>query len=225
MVRIATLSSMVIVVTMLCISGCITPANTSHSSVLGPTVTSTTQYQGVTGPTPPATPLPDDTRFLTRIPVTGIPGATTPTGIPVTPPTPIPMVVQNIYHNVLPFQGNTVAYAYTLTDPPLTIHFDLQPRIDERTIWYESRTGTYDANGNRADVFVTVPQVSPDAWFEITVRDQASGNVVIDDGYGKTFGGGMNKTVTLRTSGSYRIEMAGDQVNATIDMDLTHPAS
>jgi len=115
-------------------------------------------------------------------------------------------------------QGYSVAYAYNLVHPPLVINFDVQPRVDSRTIWYESPYGTYDANGSRADVYVTIAQLSPDAWFEIIVRDTASGTIVLDEGYGKTFGGETNQTVSVRSSGDYQIDMSGDQVNVTVNM-------
>ena len=112
----------------------------------------------------------------------------------------------------------TVAYAYDLTNPPLIIDFNIKPRIDTRTIWYESKNGSYDSNLNRADVFVTTPQLSPNAWFEVIVRDKSTGTIVLDDGFGKTFGGDTKRTVSVRSSGTYQIDMSGNEVNVTVRM-------
>lgn len=90
--------------------------------------------------------------------------------------------------------------------------------MDTETIWYESPYGTLDANGNRADVYETVTQISPDAWFEIIVRDSASGKIVLDEGLGKTFGSATNQTVSVMSSGDYLVDMSGDQVTVTVNM-------
>ena len=176
------------------------------------------QNQGAT-----RTPLPDDTRYLTQVPTYASGSDTGPIYRNLSfqaEPTPIKTAYQEIYYNELSLKDYSVAYAYELKNPPLIINFDIKPRIDSRTIWYESKTGSYDSNGNRADVYVTVPQISPDAWFEVKVRDKATGNIVLDDGFGKTFGGSTNRTVSVRSYGNYQIDMSGDQVNVTVRMYL-----
>jgi len=178
---------------------------------------SNAQNQGTTT----STPIPDDTRYLTQVPTYASESDTGPTYRNLSylaEPTPVMTAYQEIYHNELSLKDYSVAYAYELKNPPLTINFDIKPRIDSRTIWYESKTGSYDSNGNRADVFVTLPQISPDAWFEVKVRDKATGNIVLDDGFGKTFGGGTQRTVSVRSYGNYQIDMSGDQVNVTVRM-------
>ena len=174
-----------------------------------------------TGLSPTYTPLPDDTRYLTQVPTyaSGSDGGPVYRNLSfLVEPTPTIITYLEIYHNELSLKDYSVAYAYELKNPPLVINFDIKPRIDSRTIWYQSKTGSYDSNGNRADVFVTTPQISPDAWFEVKVRDKATGNIVLDDGFGKTFGGGTNRTVSVRSYGNYQIDMSGDQVNVTVRM-------
>ena len=185
------------------------------------------QNQGATttlSPTHP--PVPDDTRYLTQVPtyvVTSDSGPTYRNLSSLAEPTPIVPVYQEIYHNELSLKDYTVAYAYDLKNPPLVINFDIKPRIDSRTIWYESRTGTYnslDDKGKRPDVFVTTPQLSPNAWFKIIVRDKTTGNIVLDDGFGRTFGGETNRTVSVRSYGNYQIDMSGNEVNVTVRMNI-----
>jgi len=136
--------------------------------------------------------------------------------------TPIIPVYQNICSHELSFQGNSVAYAYNLVNPPLVINFDVKPQIDTQTIWYESPYGTLDANGNRADVDETVSQISPDAWFEIIVRDSTSGKIVLDEGFGKTFGSDTPQTVSVMSSGNYLIDISGNQVNVMVNMYIVN---
>ncbi len=186
---------------------------------------SSRQNQGITNLVSTPTPVPDDTRFLTRAPtfVVRSSGTPTPVHVPaVVQKTPIIPVYQNICSHELSFQGNSVAYAYNLVNPPLVINFDVKPQIDTQTIWYESPYGTLDANGNRADVDETVSQISPDAWFEIIVRDSTSGKIVLDEGFGKTFGSDTPQTVSVMSSGNYLIDISGNQVNVMVNMYIVN---
>jgi hypothetical protein len=228
----------IFIIAIVCSSGCIVPTKNTTApagsppggtnyfvpgsgSSPGQQSQTTAQNQGATGLNPTPTPVPDDTRFLTRVPTFAVSSGSTPVPVHVpvaVQPTPVIPVYQNIFSSELSLQGYSVAYAYNLVNPPLVINFDIKPRIDSRTIWYQSPYGTYDANGNRADVYETIAMISPDAWFEIIVRDKATGTIVLDEGFGKTFGGNTNQTVSVRSSGDYQIDMSGDQVNVTVHM-------
>ncbi len=181
--------------------------------------------QGTPGMSPTVTPIPDDTRYLTPVPAyvpLSVPDSTYRNlSVPVEPTQMIPQY-KEIYHHELSLQADTVAYAYDLTNPPLIIYFDIKPKQYTRTLWYESRMGTYDSNGRRPDVFVTTQQPSPNAWFEVILRDKRTGNIVIDDGLGKNFGGDTTRTVQVRSSGSYRIDMSGNEVNVTVRMYIVN---
>lgn len=227
-------------------SGCIVPekdkpapvsSQSGSTNYLVPGTGSVPQHQSPVGtgnpvissisPTP-TTPIPDEMRSLIQVPtytVTSAGGQTYRNLSFLVEPTQTSPVVQEIYTNEFSLKDYTVAYAYELNNPPLVINFDIKPRIDSRTIWYESKSGSYDANGNRADVYITTPQISPDAWFEIIVRDKATGQITLDDGYGKTFGGDTKRTVSVRSSGDYQIEMSGNQVNVTVKMYITKPTT
>ena len=166
-------------------------------------------------------PIPDDTRYLTQVPTYAVTSDTGPAYRNLSflvEPTPTMPVYKEIYNNELSLKDYTVAYAYDLKNPPMVINFDIKPRIDSRTIWYERKTGSYDTDTNRGDVYVTIPQISPNAWFEIIVRDKATGNIVLDDGFGRNFGGETNRTVSVRSYGNYQIDMSGNEVNVTVKM-------
>jgi hypothetical protein len=183
------------------------------------------QTSGIINPNPTATPIPDDTRYLTQVPTYAVISDTGPTYRNLSfqvEPTQTITAYQEIYKNELSLKDYTVAYAYDLKSPPLLINFDIKPRIDSRTIWYESKTGSYDSNGNRADVYVTTPQLSPNAWFEIIVRDKSSGKIVLDDGFGRNFGSDTKRTVSVLSYGNYQIDMSGNEVNVTVKMYIVN---
>ncbi len=186
------------------------------------------QNQAGNNLSPTQTPIPDDTRYLTQVPTYALTSDSGPTyrnlSFQIEPTLTIP-VYQEIYNNELSLKDYSVAYAYDLKNPPLFINFDIKPRIDTRTIWYESKTGSYDSNGNRADVYVTTPQLSPNAWFEVIIRDKSTGNIVLDDGFGKTFGGDTKRTVSVRSYGNYQIDMSGNEVNVTVRMYIISETS
>ena len=56
----------------------------------------------------------------------------------------------------------------------------MKPDYITRKIWYENRSGTHQG------VNQTVTEISPDAWFEITVRDRRNGNIVLVRRFWKT---------------------------------------
>jgi hypothetical protein len=180
--------------------------------------TSTAQSQGTpqaADTKPTQTPLPQDTRFLTPVNPSSTLNYVTPDyrNISTMPePTETPIKYMEIYNNFLPLKDYVVAYAYDLTNPPLIISFDIKPRLLDRTIWYEN------PSGSRGDIVTQTKQISPNAWFEVKVMDKATGNVVLDDGFGRTLGSDLVKNVTVRSAGNYQIEMSGNEVNVTVKM-------
>jgi len=240
----------VIIIAVVCSSGCIVPTkdkpvpDNSQSQGTNYLVPGTggspqqqsqdsTQNQGsATNPgSPTPTPIPDDTRYLTQVPTYPVTSDNGPVYRNLSiyaDPTQIIRNYQDIYNNELSLKDYTVAYAYDLKNPPLIIDFDVKPKMDDLTIWSESRSGSLSGattgtgggvvDPKRADVYTHVTQLSPDAWFEIKVMDKTTGNVVLDDGFGKTFGGNTKKTVSVRSFGNYQIEMSGNKVNVSVRM-------
>ncbi|MEI7433047.1 MAG: hypothetical protein WCJ93_02210 [Methanomicrobiales archaeon] len=189
------------------------------------------QNQAAPGQSPTHTPIPDDTRYLTQVPTYPVTSDNGPVYRNLSiyaDPTQIIRNYQDIYNNELSLKDYTVAYAYDLKNPPLIIDFNVKPKMDDLTIWSESRSGSLSGattgsgggfvDPKRADVYTQVTQLSPDAWFEIKVLDKTTGNVVLDEGFGRTFGGELKKTVSVRSFGNYQIEMSGNKVNVSVRM-------
>jgi len=57
-------------------------------------------------------------------------------------------------------------------------------------------------------------------FFEIRVRDLLTGEVILEDGFGKTFSVDTRKKIYIRSSGEYLIEFTGNDITATIQMTI-----
>jgi len=112
------------------------------------------------------------------------------------------------------FVNDAVAYAYVLDKPPLFINLEFAPVMGEDVISYQKRTG--DKEGQ---LEVVVKRPLKDAWFELRVYDQKDGSEILREGYGKTYSQ-SNKTVALRTSGSYQFDMVGNFMFANISLKV-----
>jgi hypothetical protein len=136
------------------------------------------------------------------------------THVPITPETPVEVRYYDIYNQTIRFNYTSLAYAYNLTVPPLNIDMTMKPDYVTRQIWYENRSGT------REGVNQTVTEISPDAWFEITVRDRRNGNIVLSDGFGKQYDIRMEKRDVIRESGSYQFDLRGNGIEVAIRMQV-----
>lgn len=193
-------------------AGCISPPRENPGSGVSPgNGASVTQSSS-------QTPKIIDTQFLT--PATPYPTGTAtavPTYIVSPEVTEIPLTYQAIYYNHLNFNFNTSAYSYSLENPPLIMDICLKPEMITRNIWYESR---YTSRG---DVYTTQTSISPSSFFEIRVRDLITGEVILEDGFGKTFSVDTRKKIYIRSAGDYLIEFTGNDITATIQMTIPMP--
>lgn len=196
-------------IAILC-TGCITPPKET-----GPTSGNNGGQQGTVAATPTPTQQIIDTRYLTQ-------ATPYPTGSGPTPRTTYgnlpnatdeqPTVYKVIYLDTLNFTYSVSAYSTTITDPPLIIEICLSPKMVTRNIWYESRYTT------REDVYTTQTYISPASYFEIRVRDKATGDIVEKDGFGKTYSVETKKVMNIRSAGEYLIEFSGNDIVATVQM-------
>ena len=186
-------------------SGCVAPpkGNPSASGTQGSkTGSSTGGAQATTVPTTappvtgfinPATPFPTPTVERTASGYTVLPDYTV---------NATPFVA--IYYDTIAFKQNRTAFSYNVTMPPLIIDMCLSPNLTARTIWYDSK---YD---DQNPVTKKVTAIGPSVWFEVTVRDPATGTVIAKDGFAKSYSVDTAKRVTLRNPGSYLIEFSGN---------------
>jgi hypothetical protein len=214
-----------LLVTLTILSGCIKPPDESPSGSSGGSSWFSGGNKGTSGsgggsdgtggsaggsPTPsptesgymtPATPFPVETPPPTTSSYTRLPD--------VTPEVPEYVA---IFYDTLAFRQNKTAYSYQLERPPMVIEMCIKPNMTTRTIWYESRLG------EREEKTETVTSISPAAWFEVTVRDQASGTIVAQEGFARSYSVETAKQLTLRYAGTYLIEFGGNDLSAEIQI-------
>jgi hypothetical protein len=200
---------MVVIVLCIGLSGCVAPPKGNPSATQGTS-------GGSTGTT--ATTVP-----TTAAPVTGFVTPATPFPVPTTGKqtsnfTVLPEYTVNstpfvaIYYDTIPFKQNRTAFSYNLSMPPLIIDMCLSPNLTTRTIWYEPKYEDQD------DVTKKVTSIGPSVWFEVTVRDPATGTVIMKDGFARTYSVDTAKRLTLRNPGPYLIEFAGNEISAEVQV-------
>jgi hypothetical protein len=218
----------ILLVITLCLSGCIKPPDESSPSGGGdsgswfgggsktkaPTA-SGTKGTGKATEAPTPTPNLTDRNISVLVPATPFPIDTTP------PPTssftrlPTNYTVNEtpyvaIFYDTIAFKQNRIAYSYQLERPPLIIEMCIKPNMTTRTIWYATDNG--DGKTQK------VTTVSPTAWFEVSVRDQATGTILAQEGYAKTYSVDTGKRLILRSAGTYLIEFSGNELSAEIQI-------
>jgi hypothetical protein len=88
-----------------------------------------------------------------------------------------------------------------------------------RTIWYESSVGDREGKTQK------VTTISPAAWFEVTVRDQATGTIVAQEGFAKDYSIDTGKKLTIRSDGTYLIEFSGNELSAEVQIRVPQTES
>jgi hypothetical protein len=111
------------------------------------------------------------------------------------------------------FVNDAIAYAYILEKPPLYINLKFSPVMGSDVISYQKRTG--DKEGQ---IEITVQRPLKDAWFEMRIYDEKDGSIIMKEGYGKTYSQD-NKSVALRTAGSYHFDFIGNYMDANIKLN------
>jgi hypothetical protein len=65
---------------------------------------------------------------------------------------------------------------------------------------------------------ITVTYVNPNAWFEVTVFDSGNGTIVDTRGFNKDYSQITRQEFMVRTKGTYRIEMSGNDVSVDVQI-------
>jgi hypothetical protein len=171
------------------------PANSSSQSV---TETQTPALTYVTI----VTPYPTKTVVTTGIP--------NPTLVP--PPSRNISEVNylEIFNSLLYFDWNATALEYEVTTPPLIIEYNVMPEMVSREMIVTSQYGS------KKDETVTITSPNELSWFEVTVRDKNTQQIIIKDGFGKMYDWTTKKQITIRSPGNYHIELNGGK-NVKVD--------
>jgi hypothetical protein len=109
------------------------------------------------------------------------------------------------------FEANKTAKSFDLKNPPLYINFTITKPFNVTG----ERTTSSKYTENRPET-TKYSYYSPYSYLEITVRDRTTGTIYTQDGFGKTYGTALNKTIQVMKPGDLLIEIAGNNVTPAI---------
>jgi hypothetical protein len=106
--------------------------------------------------------------------------------------------------------------SFYLVNPPLIIDYTITPYnvTDIKYIEYKMKSTYYKEN-------ITVTRPFEDTWFTIIVRDKDTGNIIAEDGYGKTRSTDRSNHLEILKSGNFQFAFDGEfgKVNLTMKVD------
>jgi hypothetical protein len=162
---------------------------------------------------PATTPVVTSTPEQTALPTQQYMDVTAETP---TPPVPlrderrgVDYVIVNTLDQTFSF-GQRVNFTYNLTSPPLYIRFKLIPTMISR-----HRLVSIGTNNEH---YENTTEISPNAWFAVTVSDAGTGIVIDKQGFGKDYRYEKDQEFMVRQKGNYRIEISGNEVTADVQM-------
>lgn len=156
---------------------------------------------------------------VTTIPHTYVTAVTLSDDVPTTiqpqgystflPTTRIPEDITCRMHAINLFGYNNTAFIFDLKNPPMFINYTVVPRNITKTDVFSDRYGTYvptttvgegfiPKSGKGSMKTVTYSDYSPTSWFEIIVRDNATKEIILQEGFGETKGYSTYLTRTLK---------------------------
>jgi hypothetical protein len=114
-----------------------------------------------------------------------------------------------------PAQQNIPYVLFDLANPPLVIDYSVSPLnvTDVKELDYKIMATEHHEN-------VSVSRPYEQSWFSVIVRDNVTGNVVLEDGYGKTYTQQPAKQLVLYKGGKYRFEFSGGSAVVNLTMKV-----
>lgn len=201
----------VILILFLTISGCISPPVETplKATTTKPAVVQTTLK--ITTPTATPTYVTISTPYMTPEPTSTLVYRTVPIISPVKEDYVIIYSTKN-----QPFAFNKTAVSFDLKNPPMLIDFQLSNTNITRNISGESRMLKNEWTFNNTVYY------DPVAYFEVTVREKSTGNIILQDGFGqsKQYGTENPRHLKVYSAGNYLIEFGGNKVRANINLSV-----
>jgi hypothetical protein len=123
------------------------------------------------------------------------------------PTTQIPADISCRIHSINLFGYNGTAFIFDLKNPPMYINYTVVPtNVTVNKVYTDSFT--------KKTTTLTYSDYSPNAWFEVTVRDNATKEIILQDGFGETKGYTTYLTRTLKVlkTGDILVEFRGNDM-------------
>jgi hypothetical protein len=112
-------------------------------------------------------------------------------------------------------QQNIPYVLFDLDNPPLVIDYSVTPMsvTDVKELDYKILATEHHEN-------VSVNRPYEQSWFSVIVRDNTTGNVVLEDGYGQTYTQQPAKQLVVYKGGNYRFEFSGGSAVVNLTMKV-----
>jgi len=136
-----------------------------------------------------------------------------PTAIP-TARTPIPEdITCSIFSKTAAYAYNGTSFALTQKNPPMFINYTVVPKnVTVNRVYTDPNTDK--------TMTLTVSEYSQSSWFEVTVKNKATGEVILQDGFGSSKGYPtyLSRTLKVIKSGDFDIVFNGNDITATVNV-------
>jgi len=199
---------MVITLMVLLVTGCVTPPTGTTTSSTSSGYYATEAYASETTTAPAY--VTQVTPFITNTPDAQ---SHSPVVNPYVTSTPFPEDQSClIYLNTQFYSYNSTAITFDLKNPPMYINYSVIPFNITVNKVFTSRSGSRDTQT------ITFSDYAPYSWFDITVRNKSTGEILLQDGFGQAKGYGVYKDATLKpvlNTDDLQIEMRGNNITAT----------
>lgn len=127
-------------------------------------------------------------------------------------PTPLPEDKScRIYTKTQTFTYNGSAFTFNLKNPPMYINYSVTPT--NITV----RKATTSEFKDKPEVVITYSTYDPQSYLEITVRNRTTGEIYLQDGFGKDYSTYMTRTLKVLNTDDLLIELKGNKMTATVN--------
>jgi hypothetical protein len=126
------------------------------------------------------------------------------------PTTQIPADITCRIHSISVSNYNGTAFTFNLRNPPMYINYTVIPRnVTVNKVYTDSFT--------KKTVTKTFSDYSPSSWFEVTVRDNATKEILLQDGFGpnKGYTTYLTRSLKVLKNGDLLVEFRGNDIDAS----------
>lgn len=126
------------------------------------------------------------------------------------PTTRIPADITCRIHRINIFGYNGTAFTFDLKNPPMYINYTVVPtNVTVNKVYTDSFT--------KKTTTVTSSEYSPTSWFEVTIRNNATKDIILQEGFGEAKGYSIYLTRTLKVlkNGDLLVEFRGSNIKAS----------
>jgi hypothetical protein len=205
--KIGYLVSVVAIIAMLAIAGCVAPPKESPAGA-GATYTYNPNEPATSGTTSASSYVTEVTPYINpqqtaeQEETLGYHTFVTPTPFPVDKSC-------RIYTTTQSFTYNGSAFTFNLKNPPMYINYTVTP---QNITVNKAATSEYLT---KQDVVYQYSTYDPQSYFVITIRNKTSGKVYLEDGFGTGYTTYLTRTLKVLNTDDMLIEMKGNKITAT----------